>query len=133
VFEDKMSCHCSLGEKYGDCALKGKNSLEQQATKSFNKLDAVRASAKDKLNPVKFLTGSAGITQLLGKAIQILMYPIGVLVMALYIWSGFLWMTASGKSEKIEQSKKIIVYTTIGAIITYGSFVLVKYVFDILG
>ncbi len=88
----------------------------------------LKEKAKD-LNPAGFLTGKAGIIQLIGKAISFLLYPIGAFTMALYVWAGFLWMTSSGKSESVEKSKTIIIWTTFGLIATLASFMIVKFVF----
>ena len=81
------------------------------------------------LNPAGFAFGSAGVTEIIGKIITFLLFPIGMFAMALYIWAGFLWMTAQGNSENVTKAKSVIVWTTLGIVITLASYLIVQLVF----
>lgn len=52
---------------------------------------------------------------------------VGVPIVALaIIYSGFLFVTAGGNSEKLTTAKKTLLYTIIGAALLLGSFVIAK-------
>lgn len=81
------------------------------------------------LNPAGFAFGSAGVTEIVGKMIIFLMFPIGMFAMIMYIWAGFLWMTAQGNSENVSKAKTIIVWTTLGIVATMASYIIVQFIF----
>ena len=54
----------------------------------------------------------------------------GAIAMVMYIWAGFLWMTASGNAEKTTKAKGIIVWTSLGVIAMLASYMLVTFVFS---
>jgi hypothetical protein len=75
----------------------------------------------------------AGLTdpsQLIKKAINILMAFIGSITLVLYIAAGLLWMTASGASEQVDKAKKILVWTTLGVFVMLFSYILVSFLFN---
>lgn len=109
--------------------------LELESTTKPNQGDAVgvtpellKAEAK-KLNKLGF-TSVAGI---IGRVINVLMAFIGSIALVLYIYSGILWMTAAGTAERIETSKRVIIWTTFGLAVMLGSYLIVAEVFSWLG
>lgn len=83
-----------------------------------------RAEAKI-LNKIGF----SGLTGIIGQVVKLLLAFIGSISLALYVYAGVLWMTASGESAKIEKSKEIIVWTTLGVAMMLGSYLVVTYLF----
>ena len=65
----------------------------------------------------------------LGQAIQKIAAQLARLAIpvaaALYIWAGFLFLTAGAKPENITKAKKTLLYTTIGLVVIFigGGFV----------
>lgn len=110
-------CSPTCGRSNGGCTVVSSLSLKSLQNKA--KI----------LNPAGFAFGSAGVTEIIGKIITFLMFPIGMFAMALYIWAGFLWMTAQGNSENVSKAKTILVWTTLGIIITLASYIIVQLVF----
>jgi hypothetical protein len=107
-------CSCSATPEPGEC----------------NKvLEDLKKEAKDGLNKAGFYTGKKGVIQIIGKVTNFLIFPIGAIMMALYIWAGFLWMTAQGNSENISTAKSILVWTTLGVVATLASYLIVQFVF----
>ena len=83
----------------------------------------------------KFLN-PAGISQptdLINKAIRMLMAFIGSISLVLYIYAGILWMTASGNTEKVTKAKTIILWTTLGVVVMLASYMLASVLFKSLG
>jgi hypothetical protein len=86
--------------------------------------DQLRSSAASQLNPAKFTAP----TDLIKRAITLMMAFIGSIALALFIWAGVLWMTAAGEEKKIDSAKKIIVWTSLGVIVMLLSYTLVNFV-----
>lgn len=89
----------------------------------------LQKEAKQILNPAKFASGKQGVFQIIGKMIIFSLFPIGAITMALYIWAGFLWMTAQGNSENVQKAQKILVWTTLGVVASLASYLIVNFVF----
>ena len=87
----------------------------------------LQAVASQSLNPA----GLTKPTDLIGRAIRLLMAFIGSISLILYIWSGILWMTAAGNAERTGKAKTIMMWTTLGLLVMLSSYVLVNFVFDI--
>lgn len=93
----------------------------------------LKKDAAEALNPMKFAAGKDGVLQLVGRIIKFLMYAMGSILLVLYIWSGILWMTSFGNSEKVELAKKIILWSTLGVVIQLSAYVIVNLVFNFTG
>lgn len=66
------------------------------------------------------------IPKFIEKILEIVLL-IGVPIVTLaIIYSGFLFVTASGNSEKLKKAKQTLLYTLIGAALLLGSFVISK-------
>ena len=68
-------------------------------------------------------------TDVIRKAINILMAFIGSITLVLYIVAGLLWMTAGGASERVDKAKQILVWTTLGVMVMLFSYLLVSFLF----
>ena len=69
-------------------------------------------------NPIKYNTFSDFVSAVIKAAVDILM-PFVVLA---FIWSGFLFVKAQGKEKDLEDAKKAITYSVIGAFILFGAW-----------
>ncbi len=133
-------CSCGSGEKAVCSPYDTYKELDEKCAKTCGRgngpcpanvagsLKKLQQEAKG-LNKAEFGFGTAGILQIIGKMISFLMFPIGMFTMALYIWAGFLWMTASGNSENVSKAQSILVWTTLGVVVTMASYLIVKMVF----
>ena len=74
--------------------------------------------------------GLTSVSQLIGRVIKILFAFIGSIAFVLYILSGFMWMTASGNSERVTKAKSILVWTSLGVVVMLASYLLVDFVFQ---
>jgi hypothetical protein len=77
------------------------------------------------------LTGSAsdvtgGIPAIIGKIINAVLGIVGSLALLMFVYGGLLWMTAAGRDEKITQGKNIIIWSTLGLIVIFSSYAVVK-------
>ncbi|MFA5029696.1 MAG: LamG-like jellyroll fold domain-containing protein [Patescibacteria group bacterium] len=64
--------------------------------------------------------------------IRIFLGIIGIVLLILILYAGFLWMTASGEESKIEKAKKIIISAVIGLIIVLSAFSIASFVINLL-
>ncbi len=65
---------------------------------------------------------------LIGRIIQIILSLLGVIILGLIIYAGFLWMTSAGEEEKISQAKKILRNAVIGLVVTLSSWAIATFI-----
>lgn len=90
------------------------------------------ASIKDNLNAAIIGTGIGGdanIYQFIGGIIKVILGMLGVALVVLIIYGGFIWMTSLGEAQKIEKAKNIIKSSIIGVVIILSSYVITNFVF----
>lgn len=68
------------------------------------------------------------LSESVGRVIKVVLSLVGTVFLALTIYAGILWMTASGNEEQVEHSKGIITRATIGLVITIGAYGIVVFV-----
>lgn len=62
------------------------------------------------------------------KIIRVVLGLIGIILLGLIIYAGFLWMTAGGNSDNIDKAKQIISASVIGLIIVLSAYAIASYV-----
>ncbi|MDP2812229.1 MAG: hypothetical protein Q8O32_00860 [bacterium] len=70
--------------------------------------------------------------KLIAGIINSLLAFLGMLFTLLIIYGGFKWMTSQGKTEQVDEAKKIIQNSTIGLAVVVFSYVIVWFVLGIL-
>lgn len=68
----------------------------------------------------------------IARIIQAILGVLGIILLLLILYAGFLWMTAAGEESKIEKAKKIMTQAIIGFIIILSAFSIVTFVLRIL-
>lgn len=63
-----------------------------------------------------------------GRFIAIFLSLLGVIFIILAIYGGYLWMTARGNAEKVEEAKKILTEAIIGIVIIVAAYVISYFV-----
>lgn len=76
---------------------------------------------------------SAEIEEVVAHIIQYVLSFLGVIFICLIIYAGFLWMTASGDSEKITKAKDILISAVIGIIIVLSAYMITTTILAKLG
>ena len=72
----------------------------------------------------------AELPVVIGKIIRVFIAAMGVVLLVILIYAGFLWMTAGGDSEKVEKAKKWMTNGVIGLIIIIFAFSIVTYIIN---
>ncbi len=64
----------------------------------------------------------------IARVVQEVMGLIGIVLVCLVLYAGFLWMTAAGNDEQIEKARKIISGAVIGLIIILSALTITTFV-----
>lgn len=64
-----------------------------------------------------FNTGGESLTITVANIIKSFMGLLGIVVVGIVVYAGFLWMTASGNEEKVGMAKRMITQATVGLIL----------------
>lgn len=74
------------------------------------------------------LGASADIFTIIGNIINVALGFVGIILLGLLLYAGFLWMTSGGDAAKVEQAKAYIRNAIIGLIIIVSSFAIVNFI-----
>ena len=72
------------------------------------------------------------LPELVGSYVQQAMGLLGIVLVVLVIYAGFLWMTAQGSEEKIKKAKGIITSAVIGIVLIFAAYSITGFVVDAL-
>lgn len=72
--------------------------------------------------------GSVTLQVIIGRIINSILGALGSIALFMFVYGGIVWMTAAGNDEKIKKAKNTIVYAVLGLIMTFLSFVIVRWV-----
>ncbi|MFA6394209.1 MAG: pilin [Patescibacteria group bacterium] len=77
----------------------------------------------------------AGTPQaLIGKVISAALGLVGSLALAMFIFGGFMWMTAMGNPEKVKKGRDTMVWAALGLVIIFTAYALITFVLtNVLG
>ena len=81
-------------------------------------------------NPLGDGTTPAG---LIGTVIKAVLGIVGSLALAMFIYSGLIWMTAAGNQERVTKGKNILIWATIGLAVIFSAYAMVRFVFTGIG
>ena len=86
------------------------------------------------LNSVAGKTGvsQSSIGHIVGQITQVFLALIGIILVVLIIYSGFLWMTSGGNEEKVGRAKKTIMSSVIGVFIVLSTYAITAFVIGAL-
>jgi len=73
---------------------------------------------------------STDIRIIVANIIRVFLGLLGIIVLGLFLYAGYLWMTSGGDDEKITQAKKIIRNAVIGLILILSSYAITSFVIN---
>ncbi len=79
------------------------------------------------------IAGSSDLMTIIGRIIYVVLGFVGILLLGLLIYAGFLWMSAGGDAAKLEKAKSYIKNAIIGLIIITSSFAITSFILAQLG
>lgn len=100
---------------------------EEEATRLANraKLEALSKGTFQ-------LLGDRSGQEVLGGAIKVFTGIMGSVALAMFVYGGFLIMTAAGNSDKISQGTQIVLWGGLGVVVVLSAYLLVNFVFEII-
>ncbi|MFC1612968.1 Mbov_0395 family pilin-like conjugal transfer protein [Patescibacteria group bacterium] len=88
-------------------------------------LDKVRMNTEYKED-----TDETTLTDIIANIIKISLSLLGVICVILFIYGGYLWMTAGGNDEQVDKAKQIIKNCLIGLIIVVCSYAITYFIIE---
>jgi hypothetical protein len=76
--------------------------------------------------------GSASLTVRIAGIVRALLSFIGVIIVVIVIYSGFLWLTAGGKEDQVKKAKDWLINAVIGAAIVLSAYAITDFVIEAL-
>lgn len=67
-------------------------------------------------------TSETALSQRVGGIVKIALSFVGTLFLALTVYAGFLWMTASGNEDQVKKATSILTMATVGLIIVLAAY-----------
>lgn len=68
----------------------------------------------------------------LGSLIGVVLSVLGIVLLVLVIYAGFLWMTAQGDADQTKKARDIMINAVIGLIIVLAAYAISSFVIDAL-
>jgi len=68
------------------------------------------------------------VPELIGRVINGVLGVVGSLALVIFIYGGFVWMTAAGNTERITKGKNILIWATLGLVVIFASYAIVHFV-----
>ncbi|MBT4722856.1 hypothetical protein HN958_03720 [Candidatus Falkowbacteria bacterium] len=92
----------------------------------------IRANTEDIGETVYGESANEGdlLTARIAEIIKVVLGFLGVVVVIIVIYAGFLWMTAGGTSEKVEKAKSWMINAVIGLAIILSAYAITDFVIE---
>lgn len=90
-----------------------------------------KAGVESSINTVFNRIGTTDPNVYVGRVISGAMGILGSITLVMFIYSGFLWMTAAGDAGKSEKARDILVWSSLGLLVIFSSYAILRFVFDI--
>lgn len=136
IAEDKSPLDCPTGETC--CAFTPKPSASTEAAKEGASPGTPTYKTEAPLKTANAYgytppLGNLTVNQIVGRVIQAALPIIGALFLVMFLYGGFLWMTAGGEEKQILKARQTLAQAFIGMVIVIGAYVLVFNIVNLLG
>ncbi len=74
---------------------------------------------------------TATIPQAIGAIINLLLGFVGIIMLFITVWAGYIWLTAGGNETRVTEAKKMISRAAIGLVLAFSAFAISSYVVDV--
>ena len=136
IAEDKSGLDCPIGETC--CAFTPKPSASTEAAKEGAGAATPTYKTEAPLktgNPYGYVPplGNLTLNQIVGRIIQAVLPIIGALFLVMFLYGGFLWMTAGGEEKQVLKARQTLAQAFIGMMIVIGAYIIVFNIINLLG
>lgn len=94
----------------------------------FLALEVAHADIVPLPNPLPAFTGPESIPKIIGMVLRGLFGIIGTIALVIFIYGGFLWLTAFGEEQKVKKGWDTMIWGALGLGVIFGSYVVVDFV-----
>ncbi len=99
---------------------------------------SVQAQTSDLQQGVQIIQQPLGLPAtdiriIIAQIIRVALGLLGIVLLVIVLYGGYLWMTSGGNEEKIGEAKKIVVNSSIGLAIILSAFTIVSFILKLLG
>lgn len=70
------------------------------------------------------------LPEIVGNLVNVFLGILGLILFLLVLYSGFLWMTAGGNTERVDKAKKYLINAVIGLVITVAAYAISGFVVE---
>jgi hypothetical protein len=74
--------------------------------------------------------GTVSLPQIIGRIIKAVLGIVGSIALLMFMWGGFLWMTAAGDAKKVEKGKQTLIWATVGLAVIFFSYAATSFVIN---
>jgi hypothetical protein len=78
----------------------------------------------------KYDTTAKDPSVIIGNIIYQILTVVGIILVCLVIYAGFLWATAGGNADQITKARKILVNAVIGLVIVFAAYTITYFVIE---
>lgn len=84
------------------------------------------------VQPLQNPLGDREIPTIVGDAVRIALGVVGAIALALFVYGGFVWMSAGGNSARVGKGREILVWASIGLIVIFLSYAILQFIINTL-
>lgn len=70
--------------------------------------------------------GETDIRLIIGRVISALLGISGAIALLMFVWGGMLWLTSGGNDTRIKKGKDTLLWATIGLVVIFTSYAIVR-------
>ena len=73
------------------------------------------------------------IRVIIGRVVRAILVIVGALALIMFVYGGFTWLTSVGNDQRVETGRTTLIWASLGLIIVFSAYILVKYVMEAIG
>lgn len=73
-------------------------------------------------------TGKDSLAKMIGAGVNVVLGILGLILVVLIIYAGFLWMTAQGDTKKVDKAKDMLKQAVIGLVLVFAAYAIAQFV-----
>lgn len=108
-----LSTDIKSWSKFGETIIKGSSGTTDTGTKP---------QTVSLVNPL----GTTNLIEIFGKLIKAFVGLVGMIVLVVFVYGGFMWLLSAGNPEKIKKGTQAMMYALIGLFIIFSAYVIIS-------
>ena len=77
--------------------------------------------------------GVVDVRIIIGRVVRAILVIVGALALIMFVYGGFTWLTSAGNDQRVETGRTTLIWASLGLIIVFSAYILVKYVLEAIG